>query len=442
MIQKRGPELGGMGVAVVGGGRSGLPAARLAAAAGARVILLERNPAVLDNATRDLLEREGIPFRTGEHEPGQFEGADLVVLSPGIPPQAIRRYLPREGAPQLCSELELAWWFVDRPVIAVTGTNGKTTTVGLIGRMLEKAGISAFVGGNIGNPLSEHVLLGPDREVLVLEVSSFQMLFTYTFRPDVGVLLNFSPNHLDYHESLEEYFEAKMRIFHRQSSGDMAVLPAEMRGLLEDRTDIPAQRVHFAARGRFDCPGLLGEHNQGNMEAAFAASRPFGVSEGTAREAVRDFRPESHRLQSLGEQNGVLFVDDSKGTTLVAQEAALNSFDRPVLLLAGGRLKGDDPVRQTDLIRRRVKAAGVFGESREQLESAWKESTRVFSEQDMEAALDRLLELARPGDVVLLAPGTSSFDQYADYRERGRAFQDLVGRKGDSLPMMGAAEDG
>jgi UDP-N-acetylmuramoylalanine--D-glutamate ligase len=126
----------------------------------------------------------------------------------------------------------------------------------------------------------------------------------------------------------------------------------------------------------------------------------------------------------------------------VAQEAALNSFDRPVLLLAGGRLKGDDPVRQTDLIRRRVKAAGVFGESREQLESAWKESTRVFSEQDMEAALDRLLELARPGDVVLLAPGTSSFDQYADYRERGRAFQDLVGRKGDSLPMMGATEDG
>ena len=426
MKQISGEPLQGKKVVVVGGGRSGIPAARLAAAAGAEVLLLERSPEVLDESRRNLLHGENIAFSTGEHKQGQFRDADLVVLSPGIPPWVIAEYFPEKGAPQIYSELELAWWFVEQPVIAVTGTNGKTTTVGLIGTMLEKAGISAFVGGNIGRPLSEYPLLGLDRQVLVLEVSSFQMLNTYTFRPDVGVLLNFSPNHLDYHGSLEDYFEAKLSLFHRQGPRDLAVLPSEMQHLLEAREDIPATRCYFAGQNRFDSPGLLGEHNQQNIEAAFAACRPFGVSEDAARKAVREFRPESHRLQALGEKDGVLFVDDSKGTTLVAQEAALNSFDRPVLLLAGGRLKGDDPARQAEVIRSRVKAAGVFGECRDQLESSWRENTRVFSEESMEGALNRLLVRASPGDVVLLAPGTSSFDQYEDYRERGRAFQELV----------------
>jgi UDP-N-acetylmuramoylalanine--D-glutamate ligase len=203
-----------------------------------------------------------------------------------------------------------------------------------------------------------------------------------------------------------------------------------MRDFLEGRGDIRSRREYFAPRNRFHCPGLLGEHNQTNMEAAFLACRPFGVAEETARKAVRDFRPQPHRLQSLGERNGVLFVNDSKGTTLVAQDAALRSLDRPVLLLAGGRLKGEDPAGQADVIRERVKAAAVFGECRDQLERAWRDSTRVFSERDLETALDRLLDLARPGDVVLLAPGASSFDQYADYEERGRAFQELVNSLG------------
>jgi UDP-N-acetylmuramoylalanine--D-glutamate ligase len=431
VIQKRGLELSGSSVVVVGAGRSGVAAARLAAAAGADVLLLERNPAVLDQATTELLRAERIAHRAGEHEQGQFQGADLVVLSPGIPPGRIRNLFPEEGAPRLLSEMELGWWFVDRPVVAVTGSNGKTTTVGLIGCMLARAGISTFLGGNIGRPLSEYALQGLDRDLLVLEVSSFQMLNTPTFRPDVAVLLNFSANHLDYHGSLEEYFEAKMGLFKRQKAGDLAILPEEMRSLLQTREDIRAGRQYFAAGNRFHCPGLLGEHNQANMEAAFQASRPFGVSEETARDAVWAFRPEPHRLQPLGEKNGILFVDDSKGTTLVAQEAALRSFDRPVLLLAGGRLKGEDPARQTEILRERVKAAAVFGECRDGLERAWRESTRVLCEQNMEAALDRLLTLALPGDVVLLAPGASSFDQYADYEERGRVFQELVSRMGD-----------
>ncbi len=436
MMQIRGEPLRGANVVVVGAGRSGVAAARLAAAAGAEVLLLEKNPAAVDEATTELLRTEGIACRTGEHEQRQFQGADLVVLSPGIPPGVIQKLLPGEGTPRVFSETELAWWFVDRPVVAVTGSNGKTTTVGLIGCMLQKANVSTFTGGNIGRPLSEYALYGLDRDVLVLEVSSFQMLNTPTFRPDVGVLLNFSPNHLDYHGNLEEYFEAKMALFQRQDARDLAILPQEMRGLLEAREDIRARRHYFIAGNRFDCPGLLGEHNQANMEAAFLASRPFGVTEEVAREAVREFRPEPHRLQPLGEKNGVLFVNDSKGTTLVAQEAALNSFNRPILLLAGGRLKGDDPARQADLVRSRVKAAGVFGECRDQLERAWRESTRVVCEESMENALDRLLALARAGDVLLFAPGTSSFDQYADYAERGRAFQELVNRMGDRLKAV------
>ena len=431
MMQIRGAPLYDKRVVIAGAGRSGVSAARLAAAAGAHVLLLEKNPAVLDDSTRDLLHTENIPYRTGEHGEPQFRGADLVVLSPGIQPEIIRRQLPGGGTPPLYSELELSWWFVDGPVIAVTGTNGKTTTVGLIQRMLEYAGISAFAGGNIGPPLSEYVLRDIGARVLVLEVSSFQMLSTETFRPDVGVLLNVSPNHLDYHGSLEEYFEAKMDLFRRQEPSDLAVLPEGMRARLQDRPDIRARREYFKDLGRFDCPNLLGAHNRANMEAAFAACRPFGVSEETAQRAVRGFRPQAHRLQPLGEKNGVLFVDDSKGTTLEAQQAALNSFDRPVLLLAGGRLKGGDPGIQAGLIRSRVKAAAVFGECRDTLRRAWQESTRVFSEEDMEGALHRLLTLAEPGDVVLFAPGTSSFDQYADYRERGEAFQGLVNRIGD-----------
>lgn len=426
LISQKGPELEGKKIVVVGAGRSGTGAARLAASAGARVLLLERQEKAVPESRKHLLEREGVILETGEHRPEQFREASLVCLSPGIPKGAIQEALPQERVPPVYSELELAWWFVDRPVVAVTGTGGKTTTVSLIQRMLEEGGFSVFLGGNIGAPLSEYVLEGLSRDILVLEASSFQLQYTADFRPQVAVFLNFHPNHLDHHLSLQEYFQAKLKIFQNQGPEDLAVLPLEMRQQLEQQAGIAAQIQYFTDSGRWHCPALLGSHNRANIEAAIAACRYFKIGQEAVSRALQEFRPWQHRLQYLGEHQGVLFVDDSKGTTVAAQRAALTSFERPVLLLAGGRLKGDDPREIADLIQSRVKAAGVFGECREELRRAWQELTSVFCRESMQEALADLLPMASPGDVVLLAPGTSSFDQYSDYSERGRAFQELV----------------
>jgi UDP-N-acetylmuramoylalanine--D-glutamate ligase len=413
-------------VVVVGAGSSGSAAARLVRRMGGRVRLLERNPEAVRPEVESWARFCGAELSTGEHGPQQFADADSVILSPGIPKRAVSGLLPQDREVPVYSELELASWFTADPIVAVTGTNGKTTTVSLIDCMLRGAGRRTFLGGNIGTPLSEYVLSGERAEILVLEASSFQLQNTEHFRPEVGVLLNFSANHLDYHLDEEEYLQAKLRMFRRQGPGDLAVLPQELRELLRGREEIRGRREYFRDRQRFSSPLLPGAHNRANMEAAYAASAPFGVDEATAAEAVRTFRPHAHRLQLLGERGGVLYVDDSKATTIDAQRAALESFDRPVVLLAGGRFKGGDPERVLPEIRRRVRSVVLFGESREIFESAWKGAVPVLWEPDLERAVHRAAQAAQPGDVVLLSPAGSSFDLFCSYKERGLKFQQAV----------------
>jgi UDP-N-acetylmuramoylalanine--D-glutamate ligase len=411
---------------VVGAGASGSAAARLIRSRGGRVRLLERNPEALRPEVEDWARRSGTELITGEHLPGHLEDADMVVLSPGIPKASIAGLLPGHRALPVHSELEVASWFAEEPIVAVTGTNGKTTTVGLIDRMLRSAGRRTFLGGNIGTPLAEYALSGERAEILVIEASSFQLQNTEHFRPAVGVLLNFSANHLDYHEDEEEYLQAKLRMFRRQGPEDAAVLPEDLKDLLRGRSEIGGRRIYFRDRGRFSSPSLPGAHNRANMEAAFAASAPFGVDEATAAEAVRSYRPYPHRLQLLEEKAGVLFVDDSKATTVDAQRSALESFDRPVVLLAGGRFKGGDPAGVLPAIRRRVRAVVLFGDSRDIFEAAWQGAVPIEWRPDLRGAAAAAVQAARPGDVVLLSPGGSSFDLFADYQERGQAFQQFV----------------
>ena len=240
-----GDQLRGHTAVVLGAGTSGLAAARLLVRLGATVRLLERNAEVAEG----LPASEGFSVIGGEHRPEHFEGAGLVVMSPGIPRSKVASLLP-DGA-QVVSELELASWFISEPVIAVTGTNGKTTTTTLIGRILEENGRKVFVGGNIGTPLSQYLLDGQPAEILVLEVSSFQLQNSPSFRPRVGVLLNFSSNHLDYHENMEEYLQAKLSMFARMEAGDLAVAPLSMKDELEKRSFTPGQSRVLRPDGPF-----------------------------------------------------------------------------------------------------------------------------------------------------------------------------------------------
>lgn len=416
-----GEQLRGHTAVVLGAGTSGVAAARLLVRLGASVRLLERNEAV----AAAVPAAQGFSVIGGEHKAEHFQGADLVVMSPGIPRAKVASLLPA-GA-QVVSELELASWFVSEPIIAVTGTNGKTTTTTLIGRILEHSGRRVFTGGNIGTPLSDYVLGQEQAEILVLEVSSFQLQNSPSFHPNVGVLLNFSANHLDYHETMGEYLQAKLTMFAHMDARDLAVVPLSMKDELEGRNFTRANRVYFVASRRFECPGLPGEHNRENMEAAFLACRHFGLSEDEVRSGIEGFSSLPHRLEAVAEHRDIFFVDDSKSTTVDSMIAALKSQERPVRLLAGGVFKGGDLGAVLPHIRERVRGIYLFGRSREIFEEAWAGCGKeIHWDPTLEEALFRAASEARGGECVLLSPATASFDLFDNYKERGKAFQRAV----------------
>ncbi len=417
--------LKGRRVAVVGAGRSGRAAALMARALGADVRLMEKSAASLDREFLDQAGSQGIVCVTGEHDPGHFQDVDMVVMSPGIPVSRIRPLLPGAHV-EVVGELELASRYVCKPILAITGTSGKTTTTALAARMLEYVGHRVFCGGNIGAPLAGYVLDDNEVDILVLEVSSFQLQTCSTFKPWVGVLLNLSPNHLDYHQDMNEYIEAKLSLFSRQHEGDHAILPQAQRAELEPVLAIRARVLWYAPKQRLYCKNLPGAHNQANMEAAYQATRIFGVTENEAQRAVEGFAPPPHRLARVAEHEGVLYVNDSKATTVEALRAALLSFPGPIFLLAGGKFKGGDLAELAPLLGERVKAVALYGGSRDIFAAAWNGAAEVHWEEDMAKAFAWVQSKLAGQGVVLLSPATASYDQYKDYEERGRHFETLV----------------
>ena len=415
---------------VVGAGRSGKAAARLLVRQGARVRLLESDPQALDHASAETLRAEGIELVLGEQGPELFAGARLVVPSPGLPLVRLRELMgphaDAEGT-EILAEMELAWRALDgEPVLAVTGTSGKTTTVSLAAAMLREQGLRVFLGGNIGTPLSEYLLSGEKADVLVLEVSSFQLQGCITFHPRAAVILNISPNHLDYHKDMDEYIEAKFRIFRCQDGDDLAVLAPDLEDLAA-RHGLRARKVWIRPENRFpDCP-LFGRHNQYNAEAAWQACRLFGVTQENAARAVAAFRPLPNRLESVARVRDVLYVNDSKCTTVAALRVALDAMDRSVHLLCGGKFKGGDLEGMKELLRRKARSVNLYGASREVFEQAWQGVVPLCWHETMEQAVLALQPRLAAGDVVLLAPATSSFDQYRNYVERGNDFKRIVG---------------
>ncbi|MDL2266491.1 UDP-N-acetylmuramoyl-L-alanine--D-glutamate ligase [Desulfovibrio sp. OttesenSCG-928-G15] len=411
---------------VVGAGHSGEGAMRLLAALGAKVRLLDKNPDNITEKTRVLARELGVDILTGDHSAGQFIGAAVVVTSPGIPPAKLEPYLNEAGNPPMIAEMDLALRFVQEPIIAVTGTSGKTTTVSLAAAMLQAAGKKVFLGGNIGTPLSEYVVdkthdPAAGADALVLEMSSFQLQRTEHLKPRVAVLLNLSPNHLDHHADMAEYTDAKFRIFAQQDAQDLALVPAEMLDECRKR-GVTARLRSFAASDRFSGSRLIGRHNTANAEAAFLACHELGVSEEAAARAVCEFAPLRHRLEFAGEADGVTYVNDSKCTTVDAMRVALDSFTSPVLLLAGGKFKGGDLQSLIPLLREKVRAVALFGASREIFEAAWQGLVPLSWDSALPGAVARLQKQARPGEVILLSPATASYDAYNNYQERGDHF--------------------
>ena len=421
-------------VAVIGAGRSGRAAVRLLHELGADVRLLEKKPEQMPAEFSSWLSEHRVPVFGGEHRPEHFEGVELVIPSPAAAKAVIEPLLPVQPdgkKAEIMAETELAWRLLENePVIGITGTSGKTTTTSLTAAMLEAHGLRVFTGGNIGVPLSEYVLgrrHGDEKaDVVVLELSSFQLQTCSTLHPRVGMLLTNSENHLDFPKDMKEDTDAKMRLFARQTERDVAILAPSLAALPE-KYGMKA-RVEFLTEGARPFPDtrLIGAHNQSNAEAAFMAASLFDVTREEAARAMREFAPIAHRLEHIADIDGVQYVNDSKCTTIEALKVALAAFDRPVILLAGGKFKGGDVEGVRDLLKKHVRAVALYGASREHFEPAWKDVVPVSWDETMDQALARARTLAMPGDAVLLAPATSSYDQFKNYIERGNHFRALV----------------
>lgn len=397
---------------------------------GASVRVLEQKQA--DPAFAEWAAANNVRLTIGEHKPEDFFGADILVPSPGAALAQLEPMLPLANKPEVLAETELAWRFLQgEPVIGITGTSGKTTTTSLCGAMLQARGLTVFVGGNIGTPLSEYVLARlqnstPKADVIVLELSSFQLQTCQSLRPKVAVLLNISENHLDYHANMKEYIEAKMRLFRCQTKEDFALFGPTLRGLPDNFTMAGQIKYLDFSINRFPQSPLFGPHNIHNAEAAFQAAKVFGVTEENAAKALATFKPLEHRLEKVAEHKGILYINDSKCTTVEALRVALNAFNRPIVLLAGGKFKGGDLESLRPILTEKVRAVCLYGAYRETFTKAWEGASPLEYHEKLDEALPIAQSHAKEGDVILLAPATASFDQYNDYLARGEHFKNLV----------------
>ena len=422
-----------------------MAAARLLKKCGAIVSALDTGASpTLEQKALDL-RGEGITVTTGPEAAEVTPDHDLVVLSPGIEEKSKLVVQARsEGAP-LIGELELAYTLATSPLIAITGTNGKTTTTELTARILRGAGIDAEACGNIGTPMSE-LLLGKPPGLFVAEVSSFQLETIRTFRPKVALLLNLSPNHLDRYASMEEYQSAKLRIFENQTAEDWAVIPfgEDFPGIrsrtitfstTDSRADITlssAGLIRYRNQDLVDMrrTRLQGPHNAANLMAAFGAGLALSADPVAMASAVSDYTPPAHRFEKVREENGVTWINDSKATNLDAMEQAIRSVKGSLILIAGGKDKGTGfgPIAQ--LVRERASAAILIGEMRSRIAGEWQPMETLLAE-NLEEAVLLAASKALPGTTVLFSPGTSSYDMFRDYIERGDTFRRLV----QSLPV-------
>ncbi len=440
-----------MPVTVIGAARSGIGVAKLLASVGARVFVSDSGEAAKLKQYTDELERFTIPYETGKHSDQAYD-AELVVVSPGVPSDAPVVRQARERGITVVSELEVASWFCRVPIIAVTGTNGKTTTTTLIGRMLHDAGRLHIVAGNIGDAFSNHAAQLNSNSLAVVEVSSFQLDHIERFKPKVSIVLNITPDHLNrYGDSMERYVSSKSRVFMNQDQDEVLIynvddtVVADLVKTARPRTfGFSVERtldegaylenesliIHIGGKKhtvvRRNEMLLPGSHNVANALAAMLAVSVFGVGIETLKHTLSTFRGVEHRLEYIREIDGVQFVNDSKATNVESTRHALRSFNVPLVLLLGGRDKGNDYTRIDDLVRKHVKAIVAIGESAEKIEKHFTKTVKVVRAGSMAEAIGQSLRFAGKGDTVLLSPACASFDWFTSYEHRGRVFKDIV----------------
>jgi UDP-N-acetylmuramoylalanine--D-glutamate ligase len=443
-------ELAGKKVLVVGLARTGIATALFCAERGARVTASEERAESELAETAAKLRTAGVALEFGGHRPETFLQQDLIVPSPGVPPTMHALAAARTANIPVWSEIELAWRFLRGRLICITGSNGKTTTTSLIGHVLETAGFPVQVAGNIGTPLISRVDISSDASFTVVEASSFQLESISAFRPDIAVLLNITPDHLDRHGSIEAYGAAKARIFENQTPLDAAVINADDAVAPEYAPDGP--RVFWFSRSKhvasgcyvrggeivFRCDGvesvllelktigLRGGHNIENVLAAAAAARLAGVEPAAITEGVRTFAGVEHRIEYVATISGVEYFNDSKATNVDATLKALDAFPGNVLVILGGKDKGSDYRILRQALRSHARMALLIGSAADKIESQLAGVIPVERSETLARAVEAASKRARPGDTVLLAPACASFDQFENYEHRGRVFKKLV----------------
>jgi UDP-N-acetylmuramoylalanine--D-glutamate ligase len=456
-------------VVVVGLARSGIGAARLLDEAGARVTVADRKTSGELGGAVSQLNAERIQTAFGSGYESALMQADLIVISPGVPSGLESLERARRGGIKVIGELELASWFLNAPVLAVTGTNGKSTTVTLIGLFLKEAGKRVFVGGNLGTAISEAALAtyraaqsapasgptGAPYDFLIVEVSSFQLETIETFHPWLASVLNITMDHMDRYSSVEDYVAAKRRIFENQGPKDYALLNLEDERVARLRAGIKAEVIGFRRRARAGkavgaetfldgdrimstvtgkpeelCRRsemqLIGLHNVDNVMAASTYALLCGCPIDTIKRVLRSFPGLEHALELVRERRGVRYVNDSKGTNVDATLKALEGIDQPIWLIAGGRDKGGDFSRLETVIRERVKGLILIGEAAPRIQVVLGSFKRLHHAASLRHAVELAAAEAQPGEVVLLSPACASFDMFADYQDRGRQFKSLV----------------
>ena len=443
-------DLDGKRVLVVGLARTGLVSALFSAAYGAKVTATDERPIPEVAEAAEKLRVAGVKLELGGFVPQTFLEQDLIVVSPGVPAKIEPLENARAKGIPVWSEIELAWRFLRGKLVAITGSNGKTTTTSLVAHILKTSNVPTLIGGNIGTPLLALVETSVDTSVTVAEISSFQLETIDSFRPEIGVLLNLTPDHLDRHITFEEYAGAKMRMFENQLEKDIALLNADDP---EVTKRMPAKpKIFWFSRQKRVATGaflrddqiifrhegsevelarladiqLRGQHNVENVLASCAAAYLAGAVPAAIAAGVKSFRGVEHRLEFVAELSGVQYYNDSKATNVDAAVKAVEAFPGPLVVILGGRDKGSPYAPLRELLHERARLALLIGESAEKIAADLGDAVPFENAGTLQQALHIAARHVQPGDTVLLAPACSSFDQFENYEHRGRVFKELV----------------
>ena len=438
-------DVSGKKVTLIGMGRTSMALARLLKKLGAQPFVTECKLRSDCSSFVAALEAEQIPFECGLHTNEAIQGSSLIIPSPGVPPNIpLLRDAIQSGLPMM-SELEFVAGHCTSTLIAVTGTNGKTTTTELIAHLIRSCGKDVALAGNNNNPFSTIPLMDAQPDYVVLEISSYQLELVDQFRPHIAAVLNVTNDHLARHGTIKNYADTKARIFARQDESDFAILNDDdplvsgmsqklqsqvLRFGTSDETDIHLSNHELIVQGksiaaRADSP-LPGQHNTKNILAALAVITPLDLDPALIREGLRTFTGVEHRIEAVTNYGGVEYFNDSKSTNLDSLKVALESFDDNIVLIAGGEGKGGDYTELSGLIRTRVKLVVAIGADAELIRQAWGSCTMTILAEDMMSAVQKARDAAKEGDIILLSPACASFDMYANFEDRGRDLKRCV----------------